>query len=107
MVSVREVGTPPKPESVWSPVLVPLRLLPSTVPVAATDVGVMLPKPMVSAGVGDDIDHVAVTPLFAAAVETEVTVPTDHVRSADRFCAVPLMVIVRVVGTPPSPASVW
>jgi hypothetical protein len=46
-----------------------------------TDVGVIAPKPMVKAGVGEDIDHVAVTPLLAAAVETEVTVPVvvaDH-----------------------------
>ena len=33
------------------------------------------PKPIVNAGVGDAIDQVAVTPLLAAAVETEVTVP--------------------------------
>ena len=49
--------------------------VPVTDPEATTDVGVMAPNPMVRAGVGVAIDQVAVTPLFAAAVETEVTVP--------------------------------
>src|ERR1035437_781409 len=40
-----------------------------------TDDGVMAPRPIVRAGVGEAIDKVAVTPLLAAAVETEVTVP--------------------------------
>lgn len=40
-----------------------------------TDVGVIAANPIVKAGVGEVIDQVAVTPLFAAAVDTEVTVP--------------------------------
>src|ERR1035437_3548053 len=40
-----------------------------------TDDGVIAPRPIVRAGVGEAIDQVAVTPLLAAAVETEVTVP--------------------------------
>jgi hypothetical protein len=40
-----------------------------------TLVGVIAPSPIVMAGVGDAIDQVAVTPLFAVAVETLVTVP--------------------------------
>ena len=31
----------------------------------------------------------------------------DHVRFAEKSSAIPLMVIVRVVGTPPKPLSVW
>ena len=101
MVIVLDVGTPPKPLNVWSPVFVPLELLPVTVPVAATELGVIAPNPIVNAGVVVAVAQVAVTPLFATAVETEVTVPTDHVRSAAKFCAVPLMVIVLDVGARP------
>lgn len=40
-----------------------------------TDVGVMAPNPIVKAGVVVAVAQVAVTPLLAVAVETEVTVP--------------------------------
>src|ERR1019366_2824566 len=70
-----------------SPVLVPdTAVVPVTASVGVeepesvtpfTDVGVMAAKPIVNAGVGDAIDQVAVTPLFAAAVDTDVTVPTS------------------------------
>jgi hypothetical protein len=51
------------------------RVVPETAPVAATLDGVIAPKPMVSAGAGEGMLQLAVTPLFAAAVDTEVTVP--------------------------------
>ena len=40
------------------------------------------PKPIVNAGVGEAIDQVAVTPLLADAVETEVTVPPELLSAA-------------------------
>src|ERR1019366_8457382 len=74
-----------RPAMVWSPVLVPeTAVVPVTARVGVeepesvtpfTEVGVMAPKPIVKAGVGEAIDQVAVTPLLASAVDTEVTVP--------------------------------
>ena len=56
------------------PVLVPLRLEPVTVPVAATDEGVIAPRVRLIAGVVVDVATVPLTP-FAVVTETEVTVP--------------------------------
>ena len=47
----------------------------ATVPLVDNEVGVILPKPIVNAGVVVAVAQVAVIPLLAAAVETEVTVP--------------------------------
>ena len=59
---------------VWSPVLVPLRFDPVTVPTDATDDGVIAPSASVMAGV---VAAVATDPLipFADTTETEVTEP--------------------------------
>jgi hypothetical protein len=57
------------PPAIVNPVVCAARVKPLTV------VGVMLPNPIVKAGVVVAVAHVAVTPLLAAAVETEVTVP--------------------------------
>ena len=65
---------------VWSPVLVPLRLLPETLPEAeilpdaATEPGVMLPKVKVIAGVVVAFATLPLTP-FAVVTETLVTEP--------------------------------
>lgn len=69
------VAVPALPDTVvWSPVLVPERLEPPTVPEAATEVGVMAPR--VKASVGVEVGEVteAETP-FWVVTETEVTVP--------------------------------
>jgi len=55
-------------------VIVPV-LVVEIFPEVETELGVIAPRPIVKAGVGDAIDQVAVTPLLAAAVETAVTVP--------------------------------
>ena len=57
------------PPATENPVAIEVRVKP------LTEDGVIAPNPIVKAGVGDDIDQVAVTPLFAAAVDTDVTVP--------------------------------
>ena len=59
------------PPAMVKPVEAAVKVRPLTVP------GVMLPSPMVSAGVLVAVAQVAVTPLLAAAVETEVTVPVN------------------------------
>lgn len=63
--------------SVTSPVLVPLRLLPPTVPVAATEDGVIAPRLKVMAGVVVAVATVPETPL-AVVTDTDVTVPPDE-----------------------------
>ena len=65
MVNVLEVVPP----AIWKPIAFACKVSPLTL------VGVMAPSPMVSAGVVVAVAQVAVTPLLAAAVETEVTVP--------------------------------
>ena len=50
-----------------------------------TEVGVIAPKPMVKAGVVVAFAQVAVTPLPAAAVETDVTVPPGLATHAGPF----------------------
>ena len=67
--------TSPVIEIVWSPVLVPERFVPVTVPVAATDDGVMAPSVRLMAGVVVDVATVPLTP-FAVVTETLVTDPT-------------------------------
>jgi hypothetical protein len=57
------------PPAIVNPSAAEVRVKPLTL------VGVIAPSPIVRAGVGDAIDQVAVTPLLAAAVETDVTVP--------------------------------
>jgi hypothetical protein len=59
---------------VWLPVFVPLRLEPVTVPVAATDDGVIAPSVRVIAGVVVGFATVPLTPL-AVVTEVLVTVP--------------------------------
>ena len=67
---------------VWSPVLlpdevpvcVPVRLVPVTVPVEATEVGVIAPRPKEMAGVVVEVPTEAVMP-SAAVTDTLVTVP--------------------------------
>ena len=57
------------PPAIVNPVPAAVKVKPLTV------VGVKLAPPIVKAGVGEAIDQVAVMPLLAAAVDTEVTVP--------------------------------
>src|SRR5437588_278399 len=71
---VPEPVTAPVNVMVWSPVLVPLRLLPVTVPDAATDEGVIAPRLSVMAGVVVAVATVPLTPLPVVTL-TEVTVP--------------------------------
>jgi len=66
------------PDKSWSPVFVPDTLLPVTVPVAATDVGVMAPSVNEMTGVVVGVATVPVTP-FAGATETLFTVPVPVV----------------------------
>ena len=78
---------------VWSPVLVPLRLLPETAPEAATLVGVIAPR--LSATVPVDVmgEPLLVMPL-APLTETEVTVPPPD---AARICATVALLLVEVL----------
>ena len=71
---VPEPVTSPVRVMVWLPVFVPLRLEPVTVPVAATEDGVMAPSAMVIAGVVVGFATVPLTP-FAVVTEVLVTVP--------------------------------
>ena len=57
------------PPAIWKPVALACKVNP------LTEVGVIAPNPIVKAGVVVAVAQVAVTPLLAAAVETEVTVP--------------------------------
>ena len=57
------------PPAIVNPVPAAVRVNP------LTEVGVMAPRPIVRAGVVVAVAQVAVTPLLAAAVETDVTVP--------------------------------
>ena len=59
---------------VWSPVLVPLKLVPLKAPVEATEDGVMAPSAMVIAGVVVGFATVPLTP-FAVVTDVLVTVP--------------------------------
>ena len=59
---------------VWFPVFVPDKFEPVTVPVAATDVGVIAPSVNVIAGVVVELATVPETP-FAEVTDTEVTEP--------------------------------
>src|SRR5688572_25126504 len=74
MAPVPEPVTSDESVMVWSPVLVPLKLAPVTLPVAATEDGVMAPKVNDIAGVVVGLDTAPDTPL-AVATETEVTEP--------------------------------
>jgi hypothetical protein len=67
--------TSPVIEIVWSPVLVPERFVPVTVPVDVTDDGVIAPSVRLMAGVVVDVATVPLTPL-AVVTETLVTDPT-------------------------------
>lgn len=58
-----------------------------------TEVGVMAPNPIVNAGVVVAVAHVAVTPLLAAAVETEVTVPEPSVPEVGKVMLVGPVVV--------------
>jgi hypothetical protein len=71
---VPEPVTSPVRVMVWSPVLVPLRLLPVTVPDAATLVGVIAPRVREIAGVVVAVATEPLTP-FAVVTDTLVTVP--------------------------------
>jgi hypothetical protein len=73
-----------------------------------TDVGVMSPNPIVNAGVVVAVAHVAVTPLLAAAVDTEVTVPEEAVDQvgippAETVRTWPVVPIGKTVAAPPTP----
>ena len=84
----RAVAVPALPLTlVWSPVFVPLRLLPVTAPDAATLVGVIAPSVRLMAGVVVAVATVPLTP-FAVVTETLVTVPTAESLA---FSVVPLM----------------
>ena len=61
------------PPATVKPVAAAVKVRPFTVP------GVILPRPIVRAGVEVAVAQVAVTPLLAAAVEMEVTVPVAGV----------------------------
>jgi hypothetical protein len=68
------------PPAIWNPVALAVKVKPFT------EVGVIAPSPIVRAGVVVAVAQVAVTPLLAAAVETEVTVPfvgVDQVGAPD------------------------
>jgi hypothetical protein len=54
---------------------VPVAMVEVICPLVLMEVGVIAPNPIVKAGVVVDVAHVAVTPLLAAAVDTDVTVP--------------------------------
>ena len=71
---VPEPVTSPVRVMVWLPVFVPLRLEPVTVPVAATEDGVIAPSVRVIAGVVVAVATVPLTP-FAVVTEVLVTVP--------------------------------
>ena len=71
---VPEPVTSPVRVMVWLPVFVPLRLDPVTVPVAATEDGVIAPSVRVIAGVVVGFATVPLTPL-AVVTEVLVTVP--------------------------------
>ena len=71
---VPEPVTSPVRVIVWLPVFVPLRLEPVTVPVAATEDGVIAPSVRVIAGVVVAVATVPLTP-FAVVTEVLVTVP--------------------------------
>ena len=63
-----------------------------------TDVGVIAPNPIVKAGVLVAVAQVAVTPLLAAAVETEVTVPEPNVPEVGKVMLVgPVVVNVKLL----------
>ena len=59
------------PPAIWKPIALACKVSPFT------EVGVMAPNPIVKAGVVVAVAQVAVTPLLAAAVDTEVTVPVE------------------------------
>jgi hypothetical protein len=73
---VPEPVTSPVSVIVWLPVLVPEMLDPVTVPVAATELGVIAPKVKVIAGVVVAVATEPETP-FAVMIEVEVTVPEE------------------------------
>ena len=76
--------------AVSSPVLVPLRLLPVTVPVAATLVGVMSPRPNASVPEAVIGPPETVMPLLPVA-DTDVTVPVPALNATvDRLVTRPL-----------------
>ena len=90
---VPEPVTTPVSVMVWSPVLVPDKLDPEMVPLAATDVGVIAPSVRVIAGVVVAVATEPLTPL-AVVTETDVTVPLAlpgdaHDPSARRKLVVP------------------
>ena len=66
--------TSPLRTMAWSPVLLPDRLVPVTLPDAATEVGVIAPRTRLMAGVVESLATVPLTPL-AVVTETVVTVP--------------------------------
>jgi hypothetical protein len=71
---VPEPVTSPVKVIVWSPVFVPLKFEPVTEPVAATEVGVIAPRPMVNVPVVVTGEPEMETP-FDPEAATEVTVP--------------------------------
>jgi hypothetical protein len=75
--------TSPLRTMAWSPVfvpdVVPETLVPVTVPVEATEVGVMAPRIIVMAGVVESLATVPLTP-FAVTTEVVVTVPPLDVK---------------------------
>jgi len=82
------------PPAIWKPMAFAVRVRP------LTDVGVMAPNPIVKAGVVVAVAHVAVTPLLAAAVETEVTVPVPSVPEVGNVMLV-VPVVVNVMALAP------
>jgi hypothetical protein len=75
-----EPSVPEKVRLLFTTKVLPAAIFKVFVPLAVivkplTDVGVMAPNPIVKAGVVVAVAQVAVTPLLAAAVDTEVTVP--------------------------------
>ena len=72
-------GTLVRPEPEPEKLVLAVITVPEIVVVAATEVGVIAPKPTVKDGVVVLFAQVAVIPLFATAVETAVTVPTPAI----------------------------
>ena len=86
------------PPAMVKPVVAAVKVKPFTVP------GVMFPSPMVRAGVLVAVAQVAVTPLLAAAVETEVTVPVP-LRAMFPFNLLIAWRIESVAATVPAPLT--
>src|SRR6187402_1934553 len=88
-----------------SPVFVPDKLDPVTVPVAATLAGVIAPRVNVRAGVVVDVDTAPLTPL-AVTTDTSVTVPPPPPAGAANVPSPRKNVVVLLGGVGTAPPAV-